>query len=355
MNLLQYRNSFGQLIKFGKCNSLTGFIFLGKRSYSDKMSNSSRISTKSMEGILERLKSKTHRTSTQENYLSIWRQFNTFIIRLDKIPPTWEHRISLFGAYLVNNGIQSSTLKCYKSAIKAILRDDGYLIDESKILLNSLAKACKLVNDKVRTRLPIQIKLLELILFEVERFFDSQPYLEILYKSLFILAYYGLFRVGELTTGGHPIRAKDVHIGCNKNKMLFILRTSKTHGVDTRPQKVKISANANYYCKQNTNNRFFCPFKISREYLALRGNYINDSDPFFVFRDQSPVTPKHARVVLKNILKSIDLSENLYNFHSFRIGRATDMVVKFNYPLERVKTAGRWKTNVVYKYIRDCQ
>ena len=57
-------------------------------------------------------------------------------------------------------------------------------MDDNKVLLNTLAKACKLVNDKVKTRLPIQNKLLELLLFEIERLYDSQPYLETMYKTL---------------------------------------------------------------------------------------------------------------------------------------------------------------------------
>ena len=61
------------------------------------------------------------------------------------------------------------------------------------------------MNDQIQTRLPIHRNLLEILLFELERIYTDQPYLEILYKDLFILAYYGLFRVGELTQGPHTI------------------------------------------------------------------------------------------------------------------------------------------------------
>ena len=33
---------------------------------------------------------------------------------------------------------------------------------------------------------------------------------------------------------------------------------------------------------QTEPNRYFCWFRASREYLAIRGNYVNDNDPFFV-------------------------------------------------------------------------
>ena len=49
------------------------------------------------------------------------------------------------------------------------------------MLLASLTRACKLINDRVRTRLPIGFNLLELILFELQRHYTTggynQPYL----------------------------------------------------------------------------------------------------------------------------------------------------------------------------------
>ena len=85
-------------------------------------------------------------------------------------------------------------MKSDVSAIKRILIDDGYPRDDTKMLLGSLTKACRLVNDQVRTRLPIQCGLLELILFEVKRMFstNNQYYLQVKYTTLFAIGYYRL-------------------------------------------------------------------------------------------------------------------------------------------------------------------
>ena len=77
--------------------------------------------------------------------------------------------------------------------IKHILRIDNYEWDDSKVFLNILIRGCKYQNDVIKTRMPIGKNLLEAILFELERIYPDQPYLEILYKVIFILAYYGLF------------------------------------------------------------------------------------------------------------------------------------------------------------------
>ena len=152
-------------------------------------------------------------------------------------PKLWEDRLSLYCAALVHSGIQCSTLRSYCSAIKTTLVTDGYVWDDSKELVSTLARACRTVNDRIKTRFPMHIALIELFLFELQRHLANQPYLAVLYKAFYLLAYYGLFRPDELAmpTGNHAVQAKDIHIAMNKNKMLFILYHSKTHGAESRP------------------------------------------------------------------------------------------------------------------------
>ena len=311
-------------------------------------SESSKISAKHMNNIIDRLMCQQTRESTSKTYLSIWHQFNMFLIRLDHRPRSWEDRTTLFVGYLVEKGYQSSTVKSYVSAIKKMLLIDGYRWNDKAVLLSSLTRACRLKNDSVRTRLPIQCGLLEMILFEVQRSFGTQPYLQTMYKALFGLGYYGLMRVRELTYSQHVIKAKDVHLARNKRKLLLVLYSSKTHDCGMRPQKIKITANktVRYY-----NNRNFCPFNLMRDYIDCRHCYEKDAEQFFVFNDRKPVQAEQARKVLKNCLRKIGLDENLYDMHSLRIGRASDLI-KFHYSVE-VKCMGRWRSNAVYKYIRQ--
>ena len=188
---------------------------------SDASSDSSKISTHHVLNILDKLKTKRVWDSTNKNYLAIWRVFNKFIIRLDHIPKSWEERTSLFCGYLIEDGVQSQTIKSYVSAIKAVLIDDRYDWCDDKILLTLLTRACKLQNDKVTCRFPISRKLLGLILFELKRILAYQFYQQILFRALFCLAYYGLMRVGELAEGTHLVKAANIHIGTNKNKILY--------------------------------------------------------------------------------------------------------------------------------------
>ena len=171
------------------------FLIAGqKRKKSSSRSSGSVISSSHMEQIIDKYRLKRIRQSTTDNYIAVWRLFNKFLIRRDRRPTKWEDSLALYCAYLIENGNQSSTVKSYVSAIKSILKDDGYSWNENTLLISSLTRACKLVNDSVRCRLPIQSRLLDMILFETHRYFGSsgQIYLQKMYKALFSLAYYGM-------------------------------------------------------------------------------------------------------------------------------------------------------------------
>ena len=158
------------------------------------------------------------------------------------------------------------------------------------MLLDSITKACRLVNDTVYQRRPIQKGLLEQILFEVECIFSEQYYHEILYKAAFILAYYGLLRVGELAAdlgtfkSNHAIKTCNIHVGENKPKILLVLHSSKTHGKESLPQKIKISAKTEEGRESYLCHTHFCPFAIMREYMRICGTYDIVTEQLFIFR-----------------------------------------------------------------------
>ena len=228
----------------------------GRVQCSDTSSSSSRISRNEMEGIMNRLRMQQNRQLTCKMYICVWQQFNHFQIQLDCCPQKWEDRMVLFVTHLIHDrGMQSSTVKSYILAIKKTLLNDNYASEDNWILLNSLTHACKIVNDKVRRRLPIRSNLLEMILFEIGNIYGlqrKQPYLESMYKALFAIGYYGMLRIGEMTASQHVLRARNVHLGSNKKKLLLVLYSSKT-------QKIKITAN----CIEKSGRyrkKHFCPF-----------------------------------------------------------------------------------------------
>ena len=188
-----------------------------------------------------------------------------------------------------------------------------------------------------------------MVLYEIARIFTDQPYLLVLYQCVILIGYYGLLRVSELA-GIHAIKAKDVHVAKSEGKILLMLRSSKTHGRGTSPQEIRIKADEKF--KAGEGQQFFSPFEITELYAECRGAYDFEQQNFFIFRDGSPLKPQNIRSTLCRALKNLGLNNKLYGTHSLRIGRATDLL-KMGIPVAQIKILSRWKSNTVFKYIRQ--
>ena len=251
----------------------------GKSSGMSSSSVSSHISTQAIENILETLKQQRHRDSTHQNYYHIWKSFNNFFIQLDIKPKNWEDRLMLYVGYLIDNKKKSSTVRSYVSAIKAVLFNGGFKIMEDTVLINALTRACRLKNDSVKPRLPVRKDLLVLLCKSIDdMLFSEQPYLAILYKTMFTVTYFGLLRVGEATRSRHVIKAKDMHVGTNKKKLMLVLHSLKTHNESSKPQIIKIDAIDQQHLQkvrlgQDTFLQIPCPFQLLQEYIDSRCRY----------------------------------------------------------------------------------
>ena len=122
-----------------------------KSKLSKSSTTSSSISTAGIQCIIEKLKYE-HINDTRKNYYSVWESFNNFFVQLDEKPDNWEDRITLFVGYLINDRqAKSQAVKSYVSTMKAVLMDIDVEVNEDRVLLAALTKACKFRNDFVRT------------------------------------------------------------------------------------------------------------------------------------------------------------------------------------------------------------
>ena len=83
----------------------------------------------------------------------------------------------------------------------------------------------------------------------------------------------------------------------------------------------------------------------------MRGNPRSSEENLLLLPDRSPVTPIQVNNVLKTLISALNLNEKLFSFHCLRSGRATDLL-KFGFTVEEIKRKGRWKSNIVYNYIK---
>ena len=202
--------------------------------------------------------------------------------------------------------------------------------------------------------------MLCVLLEEIEKKYkpNNQIYLSLLYKTLLLTMYFGLFHSCELTVtpSGHTVKVTDVQIGFNKKKFMFILRSSKTHSKGNQPQIIKISSSTSKdglweERKSHRSLQLPCPYQLLREYVNARIPYKSNTEKFFVFRDGSPVTAQNLRKIFKSILFSAGFDNKLYSLHSIRSGCAGDLL-KLGLSVDTIKKVGRWKSNAVFRYLK---
>ena len=187
--------------------------------------------------------------------------------------------------------------------------------------------------------------MLEILIKNLPKLYQPpQPYLEALYTTMMCTAYFGLFRVGEITLSEHVLKMNNVQVGENKSKLRFV---SKTHGRDAMPQVVKIVAAGNA-----GKTRKLYPFLAVHEYLELRKKKKSGHEPFFVFSNRSTVTAYAYRKMLKKSLKLSGFNESFYDTHSTRAGRAVDLYHVSKLSLETIRKCSRWKSSSIYAYLQ---
>ena len=134
--------------------------------------------------------------------------------------------------------------------------------------------------------------------------------------------------------------------------MLFILRTSKTHNISDKPQLVKIKEAPEKFVSKETKSckrkmmeyhkrkalQHFCPYQLLLEFSQTRPKYKSMDEPFFVFRDRTPVCPSNIRKTLKQMLSRVNFNEDCYDKHSLRIGRSVDLL-RLGLSMETIKNS----------------
>ena len=150
--------------------------------------------------------------------------------------------------------------------------------------LRALVKACKHENDKLKVWLPIKGGLMNLILNKIKDYFldRGQTFLNILHRALVSTTYYSILRVGEVTTGTHPILACNVHTAKNKWKIQLVLMSSKTHSTANFPQKITIVKNPSETRRMKFSKDIkFSLYEILMDYIDARGLRDDSIEPFF--------------------------------------------------------------------------
>jgi hypothetical protein len=210
----------------------------------------------------------------------------------------------------------------------------------TKILLHIVSLPLRRAELDILTRLFL---ILRRLIAGVDATASTVCYVKLL-KAMFLLAFYALLRVGEITTTGtteasrHLILRGNISITkSRRNTVLCITMNSYKHSKGA-PITLRLSPQLDP----------LCPVSTLREFLQIRHS---NSGPLLIFPDGQPVSRSFFVMHLNMALKWAKLDPRFYKTHSFRIGAATTAAT-LGMSDAQIQSMGRWKSQAYKKYIR---
>ncbi|XP_055996171.1 uncharacterized protein LOC130054184 isoform X1 [Ostrea edulis] len=318
---------------------------IGSTSKQDTRKNTSRISAVDVRNEVNNLLHLATAPNTQETYNQGLRCFEEFqdSLNLSKIwPPTLE-QIVLFIGYMSAKHLSVATARTYISAISYKLKIQNNRDETQSFLVKKLLEGFRRKVKKNDARLPITSNILNQILQSLHlvctNYYECK-----LFQAAYTLAFFGFFRVGEMTVKnqkdlGHAIEYEDITMFTEENKIQIKLKHSK---VDQIGEGETITIQNSQFGSQ------IQPIKIIQEYLAIRPSV---QGKLFCHFSGQPLTRYQFTAVLNKVLSIIGLEGKKYKSHSFRIGAATSAAM-FGMSEEEICKAGRWKSKAYKIYVR---
>ena len=208
-----------------------------------------------------------------------------------------------------------STISSYLSAISYVHKIKGYRDPTKTFLIQKLLTALSRQRS-ADLRLPITRPVLHELVKSL-RHTNSSAFQRCLYSAMFLLAFYGFFRIGELAAksagcAASVVQFKDltflVHNG--QPRMIKIIITTFKHNTNKQPFEILI---------EREDTLPFCPVQIMVEYCKTRGALPGP----FCQPNLTPVTVYQFHTELSRCLKFCGLDTSRYKSHSFRIGAAS--------------------------------
>lgn len=241
-------------------------------------------------------------------------------------------------------GRAPSSINSHISALAFVHNINGWVDPTSGFLIKKLKEGCRRTSPRLDSRLPISPPILAKLIQSLPAICNSE-YEATLFRSAFLLAFFGFLRIGEFTCpkkiGSFPrvLSVLDVRVVDSKPKVLEVtIRYSKT---DQLGSAVKLVLEGSTYLH-------LCPVKAMHEYLGCRPGL---SGPLFVHFGGEPLTTFQFTHILKKGVKQLGLNPEFFSPHSFRIGAATAAAMA-GVSDDEIKKLGRWKSSAFRLYIR---
>ena len=252
--------------------------------------------------------------------------------------------IALFISFLCAKGLAPATINSYLSAIAYVHKIKGHYDPTKSFLVEKLLVAVGR-RGQADVRMPISRPLLYELVRALQHTSPS-AYRRSLFGAMFMTAFYGFFRIGELSCNSK----QQVDTVVQFDQVTFLKQSSRVTAV-----KIVITK-----FKHNTNNRPFvitiesepsepfCPVQTLIDYIKLRGYH---KGPLFTCAAGGAISTNNFNTELRRALNFCGLDCSRYKSHSFRIGAACHASEK-GFSDSQIRALGRWSSDAFRTYIR---
>ena len=282
---------------------------------------------------------RSYSDQTFRNYSRIFSNFIKFLVNLNipVILPATTSTLIAFISHLHTGGKKHSTISSYLSAI-GTFHKLLYDTDPTKsfLVVRSLLGLKKSSPPNLGL-LPIRFNLLIKVIQALQRS-KLDNFLQLMTKAIFLLAYHGCFRIGELVwsqSAQHTLSLSQVTFNHSPKSVILTLPSFK-HSVD--PVEIIIPSSSPH-----------CPVGALEDYLDVRPR---GKGPLFLKPNGDPVKREDVVKTLKDTLTLLVPDTSRYITHSFRIGRTTDLV-SLGTPDSVIRETGRWRSDAFKSYIKS--
>lgn len=262
---------------------------------------------------------------------------------LSQLWPVPIAELQCFITYLYHKGYASKTVGTYMAAISFQHKLNGIADPAADFTVTKMLEGYRRLRPTSDPRTPISYDLLIRICDQLKHVCTS-TFETTLFQAVYTLAFFGLFRVGELVFSAadqsdRPLYKSDLAVMSNNNTKALKVRIRKSKTNHSRaPDIIQV----------NEVRGPVCPVAAMTAYLTIRPS---TSHYLFCHMNGVPLTRYQFGAVLSKTVQTLNLHSGHYRTHSFRIGAAT-WLAQNGVPYETIKRRGRWASDTFKRYIR---
>lgn len=279
-------------------------------------------------------------------YINVWRKFAAFTGSEIFSLPIPVVQLANFIGQQYSTGLRPSTILSHVSAISYVHKILNIDDPTATFIIRKILKGCEKLAPSVDSRLPITKSILERMVVAIPSVIKLHFH-QILLKAIFLVAFNGFFRLGELVVRtphsiSKVIQRRDVNFIFQNNAMMgveIIIRHFKTN-THNKPFTIFMAGSKVPHA--------LCPVHSLFNYLQL---FKHQSGPLFQNINNSAVTAKFVTDNMSKILTFLGIDSSFYKGHSFRIGAATN-AASLGHSEQIIQKLGRWNSNALQRYIR---